>query len=124
MNKSEIIEKLRIIFADIVQAEEDNIYDDPEFITGKAVDFIEFRFVDGETFLHLAALRGELEAAKLLVELGIDVNLLGDMGNTALHYAATHKHRDIYDYLVSKGASDGIINEFGETPSQYLKEQH
>lgn len=117
MDKSYIISKLRIIFADIVYAEEDCEYDAPEFLTGKVIDFLEYRTVCNDSFLHVSAARNELEAAKLLIELGLDVNTRGDFGQTALHRAAYSKHYEMYDFLVLNGAIETIECEFGNTPS-------
>ena len=44
------------------------------------------------------------------------------MGCTALHNAADWGNFDVYDYLVSQGASEDIVNEFGYTPKQRRKE--
>ncbi len=63
-------------------------------------------------------MRGSLEAAKLLVELGIDIDALGDMNRTPLHCAAAFGHPDIYEYLISMGARTDIIDQFGKTPEQ------
>ncbi|TVQ84582.1 MAG: ankyrin repeat domain-containing protein [Micavibrio sp.] len=72
---------------------------------------------DGEdTLLHSAAFTGNFEAVKLLVELGADINALGDMHYTPLHYAALQGHNDIYDYLLSHGASTELVSQFGTTP--------
>ena len=40
------------------------------------------------------------------------------MGDTALHNAASFGKFDVYDYLVSQGASEDMANEFGNTPKQ------
>ena len=119
MDKAAIISKLRVIFSDEIEAYEDHEFDDPEYLTGETLDFIIYRSTLDESMLHLAAGIGELEGAKLLVELGVEIDLIGDMGNTALHYAANKNHVDIYDYLVSKGANENVVNEFGKTPLQY-----
>lgn len=57
-----------------------------------------------------------LEAVKLLVELGADVNAVGDNGFTALHGAAYVGAGDIIRYLVSKGAKLEVMDKFGQTP--------
>ena len=121
MTEEQIIEKLRIIFDDIIIVEEDFEFTPVEDLTGKPIDFITYRNVSDETFLHTAAIRGYLEGTKLLVELGIDINILGDMGYTALHYAARFENDDIYNYLISQGADEKLVNEFGETPAQSRK---
>jgi ankyrin repeat protein len=71
---------------------------------------------NGDALLHIAAQLGDKRTVELLLNVGIDVNLLGDMSNTALHYAAISGSSDLYEYLCSKGASEQILNEFGKTP--------
>lgn len=65
---------------------------------------------DGDTCLHIAALRGNLRIVKLLVKAGLDVNRQGDMGYTPLHYAAD---RSVIRFLIQSGASASTVNEFG-----------
>lgn len=57
-----------------------------------------------------------LEAAKLLVELGADVNAAGEYGYTALHGAAFNGEDEIVQFLVEKGANIEAMDKFGETP--------
>jgi len=71
---------------------------------------------DGDFFLHMAARRGDYQAVQLLLEAAVDVNKLGDMGQTALHYAKQYKHEDIVRLLLEYGASTEIRNEFGKLP--------
>jgi ankyrin repeat protein len=72
-------------------------------------------FVDptGDSLLHIAARAGDLATVELLVRAGIDVDRVGDMGCTALHYARMKKRQDVYSFLVAHGASRLIRNEFG-----------
>lgn len=67
----------------------------------------------GETSLKQAPL---LEAAKLAVKTGADVNAADAMGNTALHYAAYLRVDSVVQFLVEKGARMDVKNKFGETP--------
>jgi len=57
-----------------------------------------------------------LEAVHLLVDLGADVNAVGDNGYTALHGAAYVGAGEIIKYLVSKGAKLDVMDKFGQTP--------
>jgi len=56
------------------------------------------------TPLIMAASSGKLEIAKLLIERGADLNMIGQNGWTALGCAAAEGHSDIVDLLISKGA--------------------
>jgi len=56
-----------------------------------------------------------VQTAKLLVELGADVNAAGQYGWTALHAAAYQGMNDVIEYLVSQGAKIDQKDEFGQT---------
>ncbi len=56
------------------------------------------------TPLIMAASSGQLEIARLLIERGADLNMIGQNGWTALGCAAAEGHSDIVDLLISKGA--------------------
>jgi hypothetical protein len=60
---------------------------------------------------------GALEAVKLCLELGGDINAVNDAGDTALHGAAWRERADsIVQFLASKGAQLNIKNDRGWTP--------
>ncbi|MEV6771813.1 ankyrin repeat domain-containing protein [Nocardia sp. NPDC051030] len=69
--------------------------------------------------LHIAAGRGDLETIRLMLGAGANVNQLGDMGMTPLHYAyaALRKMTSVVDFLIANGASLEIRNEFGRLPA-------
>jgi ankyrin len=82
---------------------------------------------DGLTALLVAAgvswadkIRGSdadaLEAVKICVELGLDVNAATDRGETALHGAALRGANGIVTYLVDKGGKLDAKNKQGFTP--------
>jgi ankyrin repeat protein len=58
-----------------------------------------------------------LEAARLAIELGGDVNAANDAGNTALHGAAYIKSNALVQLLVDKGAIIDVANKRGQTPT-------
>jgi ankyrin repeat protein len=60
-----------------------------------------------------------LEAVKLCVSLGLDVNAATDKGETALHGAAKRGADSITKYLVEKGANVNAHNKHGFTPLDY-----
>ena len=68
---------------------------------------------NGDCLLHIAAQRADERTILLLLQAGADVNALGDMGNTALHYAT---NAQVANLLLSHGASVEIYNEFGRKP--------
>ncbi len=69
----------------------------------------------GSTPLLVAAVFGRVEAAKLLIEKGANVNARSDDGATALHGAAFFCHTEIVELLLSKGADINAENIRGET---------
>jgi hypothetical protein len=88
----------------------------------------QLRTKDNTTSLMLAAGLGRymaesrvtepraLEATKLALELGADVNATNDNGNTALHGAAYTKSNAIVQFLVDHGATMTLKNKRGQTP--------
>jgi ankyrin repeat protein len=72
---------------------------------------------DGEEDLVPKADRADpLDAIKLFVDSGADVNAVNDAGNTAMHYAAQTGSTRIVEFLASKGAKLDIENYQGKTP--------
>jgi len=70
----------------------------------------------GGTPLIVAAIFGQTEAAKLLIEKGANVNGTSNDGATALHAAAFFCHTEIVKMLLGKGAVVDAKNMRGETP--------
>lgn len=63
----------------------------------------------GDNALHCACVWGDLEAVKLLVENGIEINQPGEFGFRPLNIAHDFGFREIADYLVAKGADTSVI---------------
>ncbi|XP_041856748.1 BRCA1-associated RING domain protein 1 isoform X2 [Melanotaenia boesemani] len=58
----------------------------------------------GETSLHLAAIKGDVEAVRELLDQGVDPNLKDNAGWTPLHEACNLGHLAVVEVLVSRGA--------------------
>lgn len=101
---------LQEFFSDLLNYDADDIL--------SPIDPLSYKTPEGDTCLHLAAIRGDDTAARYLIELGIDINSCGDMHNTPLHYAVRHENGPIVDLLLQSGASTEMKNEFGEKPNQ------
>ena len=57
-----------------------------------------------------------LDAAKLALEKGADVNAANDSGDTALHAAAYSGYNTIIPFLLEKGANINAKTKRGDTP--------
>jgi ankyrin repeat protein len=76
---------------------------------------------NGDSLLHIASAAGDLRTVELLVSAGVDIDLLGDMDNTALHYAKSKGHEDVAKFLIGHGANTTLENRFGELASTNSK---
>lgn len=70
---------------------------------------------EGYTALHYVAQFGNVEAAKLLVEKGADVNAVNVLDNTPLMFAAGYLGKDLVVYLLAHRADPNIKNHWGST---------
>jgi ankyrin repeat protein len=78
------------------------------------------RAYDGWTPLHLAAFFGHLEAARILLDAGADVDALSQnaLGNTPLHAATAGRHSHVALALIERGANPHAVDAGGYTPLQ------
>ena len=67
----------------------------------------------GSTHLDEA---GGIEAVKLCLELGNDVNAANETGDTALHAAARYGWVGLTEFLLQNGADPSPVNAKGQTP--------
>lgn len=79
------------------------------------------RVVTDEDVIEKAGTADPLEAVKMFVAAGADVNIQNDLGNTAAHYAAQSGADRIVEFLASKGAQLDIYNYSGSTPLDVAK---
>lgn len=73
---------------------------------------------NGDWLIHIATSLGDLKGVELLLKAGIDVNQVGDMGCTPLHYAKMKNNDVIADFLLKNGALNSIENDFGKLPGE------
>ncbi|KAK4471276.1 hypothetical protein MN116_004719 [Schistosoma mekongi] len=77
---------------------------------------------NGQTVLHYAALRGDLECMKLIIEnIKLEeqiklIHCINDNEETCLHIAAKHNFVNIVDYLINLGAQINQSDINGYTP--------
>lgn len=69
----------------------------------------------GNTLLIIASQRGSKRMVKFLLRRNANMNAQNFVGCTALHYLYEYGHDRLAEYLLSKGASDEIINKAGLT---------
>ncbi|EGD77757.1 hypothetical protein PTSG_08846 [Salpingoeca rosetta] len=74
------------------------------------------RSATGYTALHYFARHGNLDACRMLVEYGADVNALTTTGKaTPLHRAARSNRLDVVAYLLRVGANPALADSDGQT---------
>ena len=92
-----------------------NLADLPEFVElGRIFPHTRGNF--GNTPLHVAAIRGELDALGWLLDAGADIDAVGEHGYTALHEAIAQHQREAVRFLLARGASPEIPNADGDQP--------
>jgi ankyrin len=60
--------------------------------------------------------RSTLELARILIDLGVDVNAADSRGQTAMHHAVLKDFDSVVEFLISRGADITVVNERGQTP--------
>ena len=68
------------------------------------------------TVLHLASWEGFLDVVELLIEAGMDVNVLDNMKRTPLMRASYEGQKKVVEFLLDKGALVDLQNIGGEYP--------
>ena len=75
----------------------------------------------GNTLLIIAAQRASKRMVKFLLRRNANMNAQNFVGCTALHYLYGYGHDRLAEYLLSKGASDEVINKAGLTVYEGLE---
>ena len=71
----------------------------------------------GQTMAHICATLGYFRLLQHLFAWQIDVNVMDDMGSTALHYAYLFKQEECAGLLIRSGADPFILDDLGRSPS-------
>jgi ankyrin repeat protein len=71
-----------------------------------------------DTPLHVAAVQNDLDAIRLLVEAGGDINAKDEEGYSPLHEAVEQGNNDAVILLLNLGADVDVRNDNGLTPDQ------
>ena len=68
------------------------------------------------TGLHIAAIRGNLSIAAILIKAKARLDVTDKLGNTPLHYAADRNQAEMTKLLLDAGSSPDPTNKDGVTP--------
>ena len=71
------------------------------------------------TILHEAAEKGDLEAVRVLVQAGMDLQVKNRFETTPLHLAAEQAHLNVVKFLIGAGASINAVNTMNQTALDY-----
>ena len=86
----------------------------PEFVDRPLGDVNQVgRF--GNTPLHVAAARGDVEEIWALIEAGADVNAVGELGDRPIHEAIRRDNDAGVRLLLEAGALLDVVNELGQS---------
>jgi len=83
---------------------------------------VDCRTNSGQTPLHVACIASQVDAAKMLIAKGADVNAFDSNRKTPLHYAVLKNCPDVARSLMAKGASTGKHDFFLVTPMELMEQ--
>nr|HAT8714641.1 ankyrin repeat domain-containing protein [Legionella jordanis] len=72
----------------------------------------------GRSALHWACLK-DLDCARLLIQVGVELDAVDNKGQTALHYAASTGNKELIKMLLGHGASPDLIDLDNKTAKDY-----
>jgi uncharacterized protein len=75
----------------------------------------------GDSVLHTVSSWGDVNAVKILIRAGADVNAIGDQGATPLFNAVIGKSLDVISHLLISGADPQRKNAYGRSVIDYAK---
>lgn len=71
---------------------------------------------NGNNLLTLAAIKGNFQMVKLLIENGYSPNTCNNEGQTPLHFAIRHNYTRTINILIHNGADETVENKEGKLP--------
>lgn len=93
-----------------------------QLIKQKGVDVVSPQ-PDGNTLIHIAVAKSNIDLVKKLSHLGINLNTLNDDGLTPLHRAALiARTNDMLKLLISLGADKSVLTDMDETAYDIAEE--
>jgi ankyrin repeat protein len=108
-------ERLRMLIADIAEL--------PDWFGTPPTD-IHSRNALGDTPLHVAAVRGDVQGIADLISAGADLNVKGEHGFTPLHEAVSQRHHEVVRLLLAAGATRTEPNDWGQAPADTARLQN
>lgn len=78
--------------------------------------WIDCKDTRGRTPLIVAAVKGHYLVVELFIQLGASLDMMDNLGCTALHGAVYHRHDAVATMLINQGASPFVENMQGMTP--------
>lgn len=117
MNTSDaaLHERLAVLMHDIAAL--------PDWLGTPPVD-VHSRNLLGDTPLHVAAVRGDVQAVTDLLGAGADPDIKGEYGFTPLHEAVSQGHCEVARLLLARGASRTEPNDWGKSPTDTARLQN
>ncbi|KAG6821598.1 hypothetical protein H0H93_000107 [Arthromyces matolae] len=82
-------------------------------------DVLDWGNLHGKTALHIAAIKGNEELVRMFCDLGADIDLPDDQGDTPLHHASSWGHIPIVQLLIERGCQYNARNNDGFLASDY-----
>ena len=95
-----------------------------DWLLGQGADMYA-RNIFEDTAFHLAAKKGYLEMVKMFCEYGVDMDMVGQEGFTALNYAVKFGFDEVAEFLIKQGASLNVPDDvFKETPLDLIRKRN
>ncbi|HBT82140.1 MAG TPA: hypothetical protein DEB35_01465 [Desulfuromonas sp.] len=93
----------------------DDIHELPDFASFDEITIYTKNCL-GETPLHFAAIRGDVEAVEALIKAGADINAQGEHHYSPLHEAVEQGHPEVVRLLIGACARKDLKDSDGATP--------
>lgn len=95
----------------------------PEFVEHPLVDVNQHGNF-GNTPLHIACVRGNLEEIEALLTGGAEFDVKGEHGFTPLHEAVFQRNLEVVKRLLAAGATMSVTSDDGDTPRDIAVDQN
>jgi ankyrin repeat protein len=106
--KAKDLVAIQLQYSDLINYDADDI--------SEPIDPLFYKDSGGDSLLHIATIRNDVDTVMLILKTGFNPNIKGDMGNTPLHYAAMQNNLEIFNLLQEHGGNADIPNQFGSLP--------